>query len=62
MPDRVVFVVVTVINLPSGVRILMVTSVPFFTEGTAIEIDLLGARVCVIVLAVALTFCVAAVT
>ena len=45
MPAFVVFVLVTVINLPSGVRILIETAVPFFTEGTAIEIDLLGFRV-----------------
>ena len=42
MPDLVVLVLVTVINLPSGVRILIETAVPFLTEGTAIEIDLLG--------------------
>jgi hypothetical protein len=39
-----------------------VTAVPFFTEGTAIEIDLLGLIVAVIVFAAALTFWVAAVT
>jgi hypothetical protein len=45
VPDRVVFVLVTVINLPSGVRILIETAVPFFTEGTAMDSDLLGFRV-----------------
>jgi len=44
------------------VRILIETVSPFLTEGTAIEIDLLGAIVAVIVFAAALTFWVAAVT
>ena len=52
----------TVINLPSGVRILIVTAVPFFTEGTAMDTDLLGAIVAVMFFAAALTFWVAAVT
>ena len=47
---------VTVTNLPSGVRILMVTASPFLTAGTAIEIGLLGVIVAVIVFAAALTF------
>ena len=56
MPDLVVLVLVTVTNLPSGVRILMVTASPFLTAGTAIEIGLLGVIVAVIVFAAALTF------
>jgi len=55
-------VLVTVINLPSGVRILMVTAVPFLTAGTAMEIGLFGVIVVAIVFAAALTFWVAAVT
>ena len=58
----VVLVLVTVINLPSGVRILIETAVPFFTEGTAMEIGLFGVIVAVIVFAATLTFWVAAVT
>ena len=53
---------VTVTNLPSGVRILMVTAVPFLTAGTAMEIGLFGVIVVAIVFAAALTFWVAAVT
>ncbi len=62
MPDLVVLVLVTVTNLPSGVRILIETASPFFTAGTAIEIGLFGVIVAVIVFAAALTFWVAAVT
>ncbi len=62
MPVLVVLVLVTVINLPSGVRILIETVVPFLTAGTAIEIGLFGVTVVVMVFAAALTFCVAAVT
>ena len=58
----VVFVLVTVINLPSGVRIFIETAVPFLTAGTAMEIGLLGAIVAVIVFVAALTFWVVAVT
>ncbi len=62
MPALVVLVLVTVINLPSGVRILIETAVPFLTAGTAMEIGLFGVIVAVMVFAAALTFCVAAVT
>ncbi len=58
----VVLVLVTVTNLPSGVRILIDTASPFFTAGTAIEIGLFGVIVVVMVFTAALTFWVAAVT
>ena len=52
----VVLVLVTVINLPSGVRIFIETAVPFLTAGTAMEIGLFGVIVAVMVFAAALTF------